>query len=163
NGAEIGLVVGRGEDVVVEDVRHRRRQAAVVLRVRLGVGLLEEEELELRAELRLEAKRGGPVDLGLQDLARRGCDRRAVVPDDVGVDRPVGRSGRELLEGQHHSGVTYAAVRAPSTRNVAPETYDDSSEARKRAALTISRGFARRPIGRCVRRRSYAAGSSPKM
>ena len=53
-----------------------------------------------------------------------------------------------------YSGVTYAAVSPPSTRNVAPFTYDDSSLARKRAALTISRGFASRPIGRWIRRRS---------
>ena len=52
------------------------------------------------------------------------------------------------------SGVTYAAVRPPSTRNVAAFTYDDSSLARKSAALTISRGFASRPIGRWMRRRS---------
>src|SRR5207249_9439118 len=62
-----------------------------------------------------------------------------------------------------YSGVTYAAVRPPSTRNVAPFTYDDSSLARKSAAFTISRGFASRPIGRWRRRRSYAAGSSPKI
>ena len=53
-----------------------------------------------------------------------------------------------------YSGVTYAAVRPPSTRNVAAFTYDDSSLARKSAALTISRGFASRPIGRWMRRRS---------
>src|ERR1700681_433271 len=57
-----------------------------------------------------------------------------------------------------YSGVTYAAVRPPSTRNVEPFTYDDSSLARKSAALAISRGVARRPIGRWIRRRSYAAG-----
>src|SRR5581483_11452897 len=63
----------------------------------------------------------------------------------------------------HHSGVTYAAVNPPSTRNVAPVTYEDSSEARNSAPLTTSRGFARRPVGQWTRRRSRAAGSSPKM
>ena len=44
-----------------------------------------------------------------------------------------------------------------------PFTYEDSSLARKSAALTISRGFASRPIGQWIRRRSSAAGSSPKI
>src|SRR5262249_26204129 len=62
-----------------------------------------------------------------------------------------------------HSGVTYPAVKPPSTRNVAPFTYDDSSLARKSAAFTISRGLASRPVGQWIRRRSSAAGLSPKM
>src|SRR5262249_36528963 len=62
-----------------------------------------------------------------------------------------------------HSGVTYAAVRPPSTRNVEPVTYDDSSLARKSAPFTSSRGLARRPVGQWIRRRSRAAGLSPKM
>jgi hypothetical protein len=78
------LVVRRGEHVVVEDVRHRRRQAAVVLPVRLGVGLAEQEELELGAEQRLEPERTRPLDLPREHLARRGPDRRAVVPRHVG-------------------------------------------------------------------------------
>ena len=40
---------------------------------------------------------------------------------------------------------------------------DDSSLARKSAPFTISRGFASRPIGQWIRRRSSAAGSSPKI
>src|SRR5579863_9647982 len=59
-----------------------------------------------------------------------------------------------------YSGVTYAAVSPPSTRNVAPLTYDDSLLARKSAALAISRAVASRPMGRWIRRRSYAAGLS---
>ena len=62
-----------------------------------------------------------------------------------------------------YSGVTYAAVTPPSTTNVAPLTYDDSSLARKSAAFTISRGCARRPTGMCTSRRCAAAGSSPQM
>ena len=46
-----------------------------------------------------------------------------------------------------YSGVTYAAVNPPSTRNDVPFTYDDSSLARNSAPLTTSRGFASRPIG----------------
>ena len=45
------LVVGRGEDVVVEDVRDRGGEVLVVLRVRLFVALLEQEELELRPNI----------------------------------------------------------------------------------------------------------------
>ena len=69
--------------MVVEDVGHRRRQVAVVLLVRLGVGLLEQVELELGAEHRLEARRPRPLDLRREHLARRGDDRRAVLPGDV--------------------------------------------------------------------------------
>ena len=61
--ADERLVVGRGEDVVVEDVRDRGGEVAVVLRVRLLVGLLEEVELELRADHRREAELGGALDL----------------------------------------------------------------------------------------------------
>ena len=73
------------------------------------------------------------------------------------ADRACSRAGRRCAGSAgalSYSGVTYAAVRPPSTRNVAPFTYDDSSLARKSAALTISRGFASRPIGRWIRRRS---------
>ena len=84
--AQERLVIARREDVVVEDVRHRRRQVAVVLRVRLGVGLLEQEELELRADHRRAAERLGPLDLAAQHLARRGRDRRAVEPVHVAED-----------------------------------------------------------------------------
>src|SRR5438046_5385531 len=66
-----------------------------------------------------------------------------------------GQTPREV-----YSGVTYAAVRPPSTRKVAAFTYEDSSLARKSAAFTISRGFAIRPIGTCTRRRSAAPGVS---
>src|SRR5712692_1087589 len=53
-----------------------------------------------------------------------------------------------------YSGVTYAALSPPSTRNVAPLTKRESSPARNSEELAISRAFARRPIGRCTRRRS---------
>src|SRR5437667_12686125 len=42
---------------------------------------------------------------------------------------------------QNHSGVMYAPVIPPSTRNVVPFTYDDSSLARNSAAFAISSGF----------------------
>ncbi len=84
--AEQRLVVGGGEDVVVEDVGNRRRQVAVVLRVRLLVGLAEEVELELGAEHGSEAELGGPLHLALEDLSRRGRYRLAVVPTHVAED-----------------------------------------------------------------------------
>ena len=66
------LAIGRREDVVVEDVRDRRRQVAVVLVVRLLVGLLQQIELELRADHRLEPARLRALDLRAQHLTRRG-------------------------------------------------------------------------------------------
>ena len=51
------LVVGRREHVVVEDVRHRRREVAVVLSVRFLEALLQQVELELGADHRLVAQR----------------------------------------------------------------------------------------------------------
>ena len=54
-----------------------------MLRVRLLVALAEEEELELRAERRVEAHPLRALELGLQNLPRRGRHRRAVVPLDV--------------------------------------------------------------------------------
>ncbi len=80
------FVVAGGEDVVVEDVGHRRREVLVAERVRLLVALAVEEELELGAEHGLEAERAATVDLRLQHLARRRCDRRPVVPLDVAED-----------------------------------------------------------------------------
>ena len=84
--ADETLVVGRGEDVVVEDVRDRGREVLVALRPGLLEGLAQEVELELRAEHRLEPERRSPLDLGPQNLPRRRLDGRAVVPLDVAED-----------------------------------------------------------------------------
>lgn len=46
-----------------------------------------------------------------------------------------------------YSGVTYAAVMPPSTRNVEPLTNDDSSLVRNDAAFAISSALAKRPGG----------------
>ena len=69
--AQEGLVVGRREDVVVEDVRHRRRQPGVLLGVRLLERLAEEIELELAAHHRRQAECRRPLHLRLQHLPRR--------------------------------------------------------------------------------------------
>ena len=90
--AEVRLVHGGGEDVVVEDVGDRRGEVLEVLLPGLGVALLVEVELELRGRIRREAHLLGPLVLGDQDLARRGDDRAAVVVDDVG--RAPARCGR---------------------------------------------------------------------
>ena len=82
-GTQVRLVHRGGEDVVVEDVRDRRGEAAVVLLVRLGVALLVEVELELGGEVRHVAHLAGALVLGDQHLPRRGDDRRAVVVGDV--------------------------------------------------------------------------------
>jgi hypothetical protein len=70
-----------------------------VLVVRLGVGLPEEVELELRAEHRHVAEPRGAFDLALEHLPWRGVDRAAVVPEDVAEDErrpfePGGQSQR---------------------------------------------------------------------
>jgi hypothetical protein len=81
--ADERLVVRGREHVVVEDVGHRRRQVAVVPAVRLLVGLLEQEELQLGAEHRRESEFRGALDLGAQHLPGRRRHRRAVLPGHV--------------------------------------------------------------------------------
>ena len=93
--ADQALVVGRREDRVVEDVGHRRRQVAVVLGVRLGVALLQQVELELGADHRLEPRRPRPRDLRREHLPRRGDDRRAVLPGHVAEHERRSRQPRD--------------------------------------------------------------------
>ena len=54
--------------------------------VGLGVGLLQQVELELRAEHRRQPQRLCAFDLRAQHLARRRRHRRAVVPADIAED-----------------------------------------------------------------------------
>src|SRR5260370_40879986 len=58
------------------------------------------------------------------------------------------------------SGVMYAPVIPPSTTNDVPVMNDDSSLARKSAALAISSGRPKRPIGMWTRRRLRRAGDA---
>ena len=107
------LVIRGGEDVVVEDVRHRGRQVGVVLGVRLGERLLEEEELELGTEHGLEAERAGALDLGAKDLPRRGPNRLAVVPGHVAKDERGGLEPGDAAQRRkvgHHVEVAVAAL-----------------------------------------------------
>ena len=80
------FVIGGREQVVVEDVGHGRRQARILLRVRLLEGLAEEVELQLAVHHRRVAERGGALELCLQDLARGRSNRPAVVEMDVAED-----------------------------------------------------------------------------
>src|SRR5665213_1094261 len=136
-------------------IRRARRVAAANLVVQDHVAFIR-EALE-----RLEAEVGtaGPAMEAEQRRAGRLVSAETPVPRLVAAERNTA-----FLDGRHdYSGVTYAAVRPPSTRNVDAFTYDDSSLARKSAAFTISRGFAILPIGTWTRRRSAAPGVSLQM
>ena len=50
----------------------------------------------------------------------------------------------------------------PSTVNVEPVMYDESSVARNSAALAISSASPKRPIGTCTRRRCFFSSVSRK-
>ncbi len=118
--AQERLVVGAGEDVVVEDVRHRRREARVAVRVRLGVGLLEEIELELGAHHRRQAELRGPLHLRPQHLTRRGLDGRAVVPADVAEHERRGVEPRDPAQRGHVGRDREVAVALFPARDLVP-------------------------------------------
>ena len=102
------LVPGGLEDVVVLDHVAVRHQPVVALLGRLRVRVLEQEELELGADVDGEAQLGGSGLLGLQDGPGRHVDRlgpvvlvhqvaqhegRAVEPRDQAQRRQVGHGG----------------------------------------------------------------------
>ena len=92
DAAEQRLEPRRPEDRVVDVVEVAGHHVAVGLVPRLLVGVAEDDELELGGGQRAPAALGEPVELGLEDLARRGDDRRAVVPVQVGhAHRRAGR------------------------------------------------------------------------
>jgi hypothetical protein len=76
----------------------------------------------------------------------------------AGGARALGRltslSGRDVRDerDEGYSGVVYAPLIPPSTRNVEAVTKLDSSPARNRTALAISSARAKRPIGTWTRR-----------
>ena len=156
--AEQRLVVRRAEDVVVEDVRDGRRQARVALRVRLLEGLLEEIELELRAGHRDVAERCRPLHLRLQHLARRGRDRRPVVP----AARRRGRAPSPRATGS--AAASRGRARCRSRRTPGPSSRSRSrargpSPSRARAGSCSPR--RRAPRRAPPRRRTRRGGACP--
>ncbi len=84
DAADERLDAGGPEHRVVDVVAVGRGEVAVAGVPRLLVGVAEDHELELGAGERLPAARGEALELGAQDLARRGDDRAVVGPGDVG-------------------------------------------------------------------------------
>ena len=138
--ADQRLVVGRGEDVVVEDVRHRRRQVAVVLRVRLRVRLLEEVELELGADHRREAERLAPA-------------RPARSAPGAATARPASRRARRRRTG-----------RAPSPRatGCAAASRGRASARSRRSRAPSSRSRSRGPGPSPCRARAGSCSPRPR-
>ena len=156
--AEERLVEARREDVVVEDVRHRGREVVVVLRVRLEVGLAEEEELELRAEHRLEAELARLLDLRLQHLARRRArpaSRRATRRRTAPSPWPRATGSGAAWRGR--AAARSRRSRAPSSRSRSREP--DPSPSRARAGSCSPRR-GDRPRSRRGRTRRRAASPS---
>ena len=73
------LVFGGLEDVVVLGEGAVQGEVVVMLAPRLGVRLLEQVQLKLRAQVRLVAEGAGTLDLALEDPARRLLDDLAVL------------------------------------------------------------------------------------
>ena len=127
--------------MVVEDVRHRRRQVAVVLRARLLVGVLEQEELELGAEHRRVPELRRALDLALQHLSRRGSDRRPVGPFDVAEHERRPFEPRDAPQRGHVRPRREVAVAAlPARHLVTRERGRPPSRARAGSCSPPSRG-----------------------
>lgn len=92
--AQQGLDTAGAEDRVVDVVLVGRGQASVVRVPRLFVGVLEDDELQLGADLGGVAELGQALQLAAQYLAGRGDHRGAVAPGEVGVEH-----GRALVPG----------------------------------------------------------------
>src|SRR5439155_21456244 len=118
---------------------------------RPAVGLPPLSRRAGRASARSGPRPGSATRGRARPLARR--QRRGTQVDRTTPDR-VDASGI-----RDYSGVTYAPLRPPSTRNVEAVTYEDSSAARKRAAFASSEGSAKRPIGTWTSRRAAFSGS----
>ena len=117
------LVVGRREDVVVEDVGNGRREVAEVLRVRLRVALLQKEEFELRAEHRPVAERLGTLDLtsSAPDAGRgRRASRRARRRHRGRMPSPPARGCGAACPGRERGGSRRSPVPSSRSRSRAP-------------------------------------------
>ncbi|MGC0346016.1 hypothetical protein RKD34_001596 [Streptomyces sp. SAI-218] len=91
DAAQQGLDAAGAEHRVVDVVLVRRGEPPVVRVPGLFVGVLEDDELQLGADLGGVPEFGEPLQLAAQDLAGRGDDRRAVLPGEVGDQH--GRTG----------------------------------------------------------------------
>ena len=107
------LLLGGLQDVVVLRVVADRLEARVAFPVRRLVGVLEEEELELRGDVDAVAELRRALDLPLEDAARRRLDgpvvlvlevaedeRRLLEPRDRPERRPVGHGMEVLVAGR---------------------------------------------------------------
>ena len=136
------------EHRVVVVVEVGRLEAAVALLGRLLVGVLEDDELELGAGEGLQPALGQALQLRAQDLARRGDDRRAVGPAQVGE-----AERRSLVPGDHPQRLEVRAA-SRSRRSRAPTR---TSRSRRRCSSR-----RRRPAGSCRPRRRARRRSSRK-
>lgn len=87
DAAQEGLDAPGPEHRVVDVVLIGRGEPLVARVPGLLVGVLEDDEFELGADLGGVAELGEAVELAAQDLAGRGHDRRAVVPGEVGDEQ----------------------------------------------------------------------------
>ena len=115
------LLLGGLEDVVVLVIGAHRRHAAIAGGVQVGVGVREEEELQLRGHHRLVAHLAEPGDLALEHGARRMRHLgMGMVVEHVGEDqrgaRNPGRPAQRREVGLHH---IVAVARGPARRLVA--------------------------------------------
>ena len=104
------------EDRVVDVVEVGRVEVAVAAELRVAVGGLEEQQLELGRRERRPAALGQARDLRAQDLPRRGDDRRVVEPLHVGEQqrraRQPGRPAQRREVGRHLEVAVAALPRA---------------------------------------------------
>ena len=112
--------VGRiGADVEVAGLVVRRQRVEAVVRV-----AAEEEELQLRADQKVETQLLGAVELAAQDETRVAAERIAVGREDIADDA---RGGQLHLPGDRHEGV--------QVRHEVHVAFGDAGEAFDRAAV----------------------------
>lgn len=99
DAAQQGLDAAGAEHRVVDVVLVGRGEAAVAGVPGLLVGVLEDDELQLRADLGGVAEGGEPVELPAQYLAGRGGHRGAVGPGEVGGDHRGALVPRDAAQG----------------------------------------------------------------
>ena len=126
--ADERLVEAGSEQVRVGHVPGGGAQLRVPVRMRLCVALAQEEELELRADLGLEAGRSGPLDLLRQDPSRRLLDGPSVEPARVAEHErrrlvPGNASQRGEIRAQQEVAVARARCSRSRSRASCPTPY----------------------------------------